>query len=410
MQNANTHNTMIGLAIGATLLAGAATLSAAESVNNGDWATWLQNKPGMLYKSKENPYIQEVLLEGRLQYQAAYIEGSGVTGGDFNETFDEYRRARLGAKVKFLNYFGAKYQVNLVEDDRPSNGELDWQYQDIDEAYISFDLGKALGDNYFDELKLSYGRHKFLLGQEAHESSTKLLTPERSALSNKAYGSYRPTGLVAEAAKGDWTFGAAIFTSSVDGDDHEAFGSWQDSEIYWLNAGYKVSDQLTLGADFVYNNADVNDGDDSVLGYEWATSLNAHYQDGRFGVIGDIIVGDNGDDLGHNAKREGNFYGAMVMPYYWIVDKQLQAVLQLEHMASSDDEGVRTNSRYATRSHGGSVNGGRGDSHESIYAGLNYYLAGHNAKIQGGVEYQQMDTPAGDFDALTYIIAFRTFF
>ena len=37
-------------------------------------------------------------------------------------------------------------------------------------------------------------------------------------------------------------------------------------------------------------------------------------------------------------------------------------------------------------------------------------LCGHNAKIQAGIEYQTMDTPIGDFDTLTYLIAFRTFF
>ena len=42
---------------------------------------------------------------------------------------------------------------------------------------------------------VNYGRHKFVLGQEARTSSTKLLTVERSAISNKVYGSYRPTGL-----------------------------------------------------------------------------------------------------------------------------------------------------------------------------------------------------------------------
>ena len=56
------------------------------------------------------------------------------------------------------------------------------------------------------------------------------------------------------------------------------------------------------------------------------------------------------------------------------------------------------------------VNSGRGDSHHSFYGGLNYYLCGHNAKIQGGIEYQTMDTPDGDFDTLTYVLAFRTFF
>lgn len=53
---------------------------------------------------------------------------------------------------------------------------------------------------------------------------------------------------------------------------------------------------------------------------------------------------------------------------------------------------------------------GSGDQHHSFYASLNYYLCGHNAKIQAGFGYQTMDTPIGDFDTLTYLIGFRTFF
>jgi hypothetical protein len=56
------------------------------------------------------------------------------------------------------------------------------------------------------------------------------------------------------------------------------------------------------------------------------------------------------------------------------------------------------------------VNSGRGDNHHSFYTGLNYYLCGQNLKIQGGIEYQTLDTPVGNFDTLTYLLGFRTFF
>jgi len=73
------------------------------------------------------------------------------------------------------------------------------------------------------------------------------------------------------------------------------------------------------------------------------------------------------------------------------------------------------NSRYgaSTKSAPANVNGGRGDEHHSLYAGLNYYLCGHNAKIMGGVEYQTMETSTGTrgkFDTLTWVIAMRGHF
>lgn len=407
MRNKTSSKTVLGLLIGVQLFAGVAAHAATAFDNNGDWQTWIQNKPGTLYRNKENPYFQELTFVGRYQYQVAYVDGSDVNGNDFNETYDEHRRARLGVKVKFLKYFGAFYQVNLVDDGRRKGGELDWGYKNIDEAYLSFDLGQALGDNYFDEFSLNYGRQKFLLAYETHTSSKKLLTGERSALANKVYGSARPTGLQLEAAKGDWSSTTALYSSSIDGDDNEAFNGWNDGEIFLLNLGYKVSDSFSLGADYVYNNADANQ--DDLLGYESAFSINGEYSSGDFGVIADLIYGDNGDNA--RVTRRGDFYGVMVMPYYWIMDEKLQGVAQFEHMAASDSEGVRINSRYGRSGKAGAaVNGGRGDSHQSIYTGLNYYLAGHNVKFQGGIEYQQMDTPTGDLDTFTFFLAFRSFF
>lgn len=415
MQTANTLKIAVGLALGLQVPAFAG--SEAPAVESApapawNWCTWLQNKPGTLYKNKENPYLQEFQIEGRFQYQAAYLDGSDVNGSDFNETYDEYRRVRLGVKAKFLQYFGLKYQVNLVDDARnvSGGGDLDWGYADIDEAYLSFDIAKAFGAGPFDSLVASYGRHKFVLSQEARTSSTKLLTIERSAISNKVYGSARPTGLLVDAVTGPWSFSGGVFSSTTDGVDNEEFNGWQDDVIYYIHAGYQATDELLLGADFTYNNADAT-SEDSVLGYRWAASLNAEYNAGPWGVIGDLLLGDNGGSgMTTNADRQDGFGGVMVMPYYWLVDKKLQLVGQYQYQGASEDEGVRVNSRYGRADGISSINSGRGDSHHSLYGGLNYYLCGHNAKIQAGVEYQTMDTPDGDFDTTTYLIAFRTFF
>jgi len=354
---------------------------------------------------------------GRFQYQVAYADGEGVNGRDFDETHDEYRRVRLGAKGKFLKYFGFKYQVNLVDDNRNTagGGDLDWGYHSIDEAYLSFNLGKAISADGFDRLQLSYGSHKFLLSQEAHASSTKLFTVERSAISNKVYQSARSTGLRLDAIRGDWSFLATIDSSTTDGADNKEFNGWQDDEFYSVHIANQVDEALKVGFDFTYNGADAI-SEDSVLSYRWATSLHAVYDAGPWGVIGDLIYGDNGGaDMTANPNRQGDFWGFIVMPYYWIVDDQLQLVGQYQYAASDQSEGIRVNSRYGRADGTGAapladVNGGRGDRHDSFYAGLNYYLSGHNAKIQAGVEYQNMDTPRGDFDSTTLLLAFRSYF
>ena len=407
------YNNLTKYALGAFIglqmraLAGPAAEAAPASSNCGDWCSMLKSKP-KLYKNSDNPYIQEVGIEGRVQWQTASTSVDDVTGADFNETFTEFRRARLGTKIKFLNYFTAKYQVNMVDDDRPSGGDIEWDYQDIDEAYLEFNLGKLI-DTPFDSLSVGYGRYKYTLGYESTTSSKKLLTPERSGLGNKVYGSARPTGLKLEAEKGDWEFAAAIYSTSADGSNHETFGSWQDGENIWFHAGYSPDGPWSYGFDISYNNADVSD-DNEAAPHKWATSFNAEYDGGNWGIIGDLIVGENLDSS--SATREGTFYGVMVMPYCWVIEDKLQWVGQVQYMASEEDEGVRLNSRYVrrTESYGSDVNSGRGDQHLSLYTGLNYYLCGHNAKVQAGIEYQDLDTPAGNVDALTYILAVRTYF
>ena len=47
--------------------------------------------------------------------------------------------------------------------------------------------------------------------------------------------------------------------------------------------------------------------------------------------------------------------------------------------------------RYENR-----LDSGRGDEYQEFYAGVNWYLYGHKAKLQAGVQYTMMDDAAGD--------------
>lgn len=409
MNKKHTKTIILALALG--------TPAVAVAENSGDWCEWYGNKPGILYKNSDNPFLQEFQVEGRIQYQYGHVEGEDINGVDYDEDYDEVRRARLGVKAKFLQYFGLKYQVNLADDNRPSGGSLDWGYEDIDEAYITFDLGKALGETGLDDLSLKYGRQKFVFGTEAHTSSTKLLTIERSALANKVYGSFRPTGLTVEAEKGDWTFAGSVYSTTTDESNgtNREFNGWNDTYALLFNIAYQASDELLLRLDYVYNDADASKGEDSVMNYAWAVGLGALYDAGAWGFTADAIYGDNGgSDLQTNVRRRGDFYGVQVTPYFWLMEDRLQLVGQYQYQGSHGAQGVRVNSRYGRRQVGAGINlgnGGRGDSHHSVYGGLNYYICGNNAKIQAGVEYQTMDTGAtGDLETLTYLVGFRTNF
>lgn len=408
----------LSLVFCAVALAGSEVKPSIKSdFDSGNWCERLQRKPGLLYQNSVNAFIQSLQIGGRFQYQAAYLEGDDVNARDFDESHDEYRRARLNVRAEFLRYFNTKIVVNMVNDLRniSGGGDLAWGYDSIDEALISFDIRKAFGAGELNGLKLNYGRHKFVVGQETRTSSTRLLTIERSTIANKVYGSYRPTGLSLDGTVENFSFSGALYSSTTDGTNNEEFSGWQDDVVYYASTGYQVSDELKIGVDLVYNHADAI-SEDSIIGYRWATSINAEYDLESWGVIGDFIYGDNGGaDMTSTAKRRGDFWGVVLMPYYWIVEDKLQLVGQYQYGGARQSEGARINGRYGRADGtGGSpdaaVNGGYGDQHHSFYTGLNYYLCGHNAKIQGGIEYQTMDTPIGDFDTLTYLIGFRTFF
>ncbi len=401
MQPSALTTTVIGALLAAPAMAGTeiAPPPAPAASNSGDWCSWLQSKPGTLYKNADNPILQGFHIGGRFQWQAAYVDGRDANGDDFHDGDGDFRRFRLESKTDFLRFFTAKVNVNLVNDQSFAGGDTDWGYDTFDEALLSFDIGKAFGSGPLDSLKLNYGRHKFVISEEARMSSKEIITIERSAISNKVYGSARPTGVTIDAAKGPWTATFGVFSGE---DDSEFIGGWNDGEAYYFALGWKYSDTLRFTADYVENNPS---GADDFLGYERSGSLNAVYESGRVGFLGSLIAGDNGDRVA--AARQGDFFGVVAMPWYWLVDEKLQAVFQYQLAVSDEPQGLRLNSRYLRDELAG---GGRGDEHHSAYLGVNYYLCGHNAKVMAGVQYDHLDTPAGSLDGLSWLVAFRTAF
>lgn len=386
--------------------AGSSTESIAPTIqNHGDWCSSLKNM-GKVYSNAENPFIQSISFEGRLHYQAMYIDGDDALGNSFNDKADNYRRARLGAKVDFLQYFTTKAVIDVVFDNRYRSRELDWGYQQFDTATLTFDIKKAFSIGALDILELTFGRHKFDLSAETLESSNNILTIERSAIANKVSVNIRPTGFSLQAGKSDWLVTTAIFSSE---DDSEFInGGYNDGLAYFTAVDYTGIDQFIFRWDAVIN--DVEAGEDNVLGYDWATSLNATYEDGSYGILGTLVLGDNGVLA---AGRGGSFHGLTVMPWLWIVEDKLQTVFQYSYSGSDEVAGIGANLRYLNGEHNPpavNVNSGRGDALHTLYAGLNYYLCGNNMKLMGGIEYSDLDTPIGDVDALTYLFGFRVKF
>jgi hypothetical protein len=373
----------------------------------------LVKAPGKpLYENPDSWLLNSFRFMGRFQVQTAYVNGDDVDGDGFDKGFTDFRRVRFGAEAKLLRFFEVKGNINLVADLRQVGGDTEWGYQTFDELIASFDAGKAFGLEAVDGLSFHYGRKKMLVGHEVHTSSKRIKTVERSGIANRAFP-VRMTGAWVDASKGRWSGTAGVFTTDLSRD----IADWDGGEAYYLNVNHALANEDELTFDFLYNDANgqndknlVATNQGAVL-YKWAFSAAWDGRRGKWGLMANAIVGDNGDNPFDDRDREGIFYGFVVLPTYDLTER-LELVGRYAFQAAANDEGIRTNSRYFRREvkTGGDVNGGRGDQHHSLYGGLNYYICGDNQKIMTAAEWEILDTPDGHANAFTLWLAYRMYF
>lgn len=356
----------------------------------GDWCKCLKTV-GKVYSDKNNSLVQELKFFGRFQWQYANVAGEDFMGVDTDDTFTEIRRFRLGTQVKFLNLFKLKVNANF-EQGGPNNHDLG--YDSLDEAKLTMQTGDILG---LEDTSLTFGRHKFVFGQEVHTSSKKIKTIERSNIANYFYGSARPTGVTFTGNRGNVSATFGVFSTDSDPD----FATFGEGYAFYASATVD-GQQGDFIFDFLYNDADPS-SDVDTFGFEWGASAAYVTQLGAWELVLNAIYGE---------RHDGDaVYGLVIMPSIFLIEDTLEAVFRYQ-FAGSDDDNLRLTSRYARRT-GGTNGSVRGDSNHTLYAGLNWYLCGHNAKFQTGVEYETLDTESpsyGDAEAFTWWFAYRMYF
>ncbi len=262
-----------------------------------------------------------------------------VDGSNESDNYDEFRRVRIGAKIGFAKYFNVKVRANMEQGDVDDHS---FGFDGYDRAALSFKAGEALGIDSLDSLTLHYGRQKISIGAEGHLSSKKIKTVERSALSRNA----RPSNAI-----------EGMTIDLIVNPDAETSIDYNNAWV--ASIAYKAD----------------------LLNWEW--SFNA-------------ISGETEDV---SDERSGLFYGAMIQASKFIIDDKLEVAGRYYFQASDNSEGIRINRRYSRISAIGS--NGRGDLHQSIYAGLNYYLCADRAKIMTGMEYEKLEFADQDSNATT---------
>ncbi len=384
-----------GVVAAAILLSGIA-----PAASPGDWCRTLGESPGLLLDKPDSPFIQSFLIRSRLHWQAYAISGSDTAGKSFSNSGTEFRRFRPSVRVKLLRYFTIDAAINLVADRRYSGGDPDWQFQDYDKTLLTFDARKAFGMESLDTLTYSYGRQKLAVTSESLDSSERILTIERSAISNTFFAGRYPTGFSARFGEGPWL----ATLSYLQGFDDRAMDNSTPGSAWFASLDYTVSENWKLRGDAFLNNFGITTR--TEIPFEKAASLNAIYDREPFGFLATLAYGDNGNAPG---GRGGSFGGIVLMPWFWIVQEKTQAVLQYGLLLSDQSSAIRANSHYFSTVPG-AVNSGRGDKLHTIYAGLNHYICGNSLKLMGGVEYARLHTPIGTADAITAIFAARLSF
>jgi len=384
----------IGLSMAAsTVLATAGdtetVLEPAPEGNSGNWCDHLKDL-GVLYKNKDNPYIQEIKFFGRAHYQWNHSEGDNF-GIDFDGNGDQLRRLRFGTSVKFLNGFKAVGRVNVSE---PRYRGVGIEYVNFDELYLEYGKKDFAG---FDKASIGYGRYKVAIGGEEHTSSKKIKTVERSNINN-FYAPARATGGRIKLTKGDVNYQFGVYTTDF---DFETWAQWEGNQAFHATVEFEALNGEFI-ADFVYVDGDDNPNLDNFR-YDWASSLAYTTEIGDVELFTNVVYGDTGNE---------NVYGVVIMPSYEIIENKLEAVFRYQWAHSNGGGVIRPTGSRGVRAV--AVNDGvpiaRGDDDHTFYAGLNYFLCGHNAKLMVGVEYEDLSGPAVDLEATTVWGAFRMYF
>lgn len=374
-------NTIMALA----LAVGAASVSQAADF---DFGTHMKDAFKVFDAKRdnaENPYLQELSLKLRGQYQWGYLDPAGGDDrvkGNRNDN-NEWRRFRLGAQAKVLNQFTLKGVWNvggLDARNKFSDGEWDRSHTEgtLDELTLSTTL---------KPVTLTLGKHKPAYMAEYRTSSAKILTMERSVLVNQLKAEKLYGISVANAnKKAEWGWNAGLW---VNGQRDNA----------WLEPSFNSEDSVTLGMsvsratgkngrlqlDYMHSfhkDGETNSGSEYAgPGAQDVFALSWEGKQDKWSFLAEAQAGLN---VYGGASGAENVFGLVLMPSYRFTPNWEGVV---RYQLASGSNAVKGDSRYYTTN---STYSGTSDLLQGLYMGANYYVCPENPhmlKLMLGAEY-----------------------
>lgn len=373
----------------------AAVVMTAEG-NDGDWCKMIPWDIGTVPTDAESPWLQSLRFGGYIHLQSASVNGR-AGGRDFSYGRGlDVRRARLTMKGQAFNALSWSVHSNMSQDDGRTGGGVEFDYFGLFTAYATLDLNALLPDNPLDTFSVSYGKRKLTeLNEEDETSINSILTVERSSLSSFVVPFRAATGTTGAwltMGRGNDEVTLGVFST----DTTPEFGTWDDGTL--LIGSWEHDFSAALGFEEALLSIgggiqDVKAGDEVYSPWEWVFTPWFRITEGRWQWHFSAAFGEL---EGPAAATGGSFYGACLMPVYWLVEDRLQLVFRYEFMQSDAPFGVQLRSRYA-REAGRPQNEaipslatGRGDFHQAAYTGLVWWVCPKHLSVLGGVEWEQL--------------------
>jgi phosphate-selective porin OprO and OprP len=329
---------------------------------------------GLLYRSDSNPTVQEVWALGR--YHGQYWDTEGSAGADDGY---EDRRFRIGGQARLFK--------NLTLHAQMVSGS------DVEPFYNGFTELWA-GWRFSDALMLTVGQQKHRFTHDRNVSSRYLNTLERSQLTNMFGADYTPAVTLSGRA-GRWSYYGGVFSNATGRDMEQAFTRLDSGYSLLTTVTRDIGDLLPLDSAFLnvsFVHSDANERATNPNRYDQGIASALILTEGPASLITEVTAGLGSDD--------GDAIGLNLQPGYFVT-RRLQVVARYQIAGSNDDSGLTAQRRYERE-----ANMRRGDVYQAGYAGLNFHLAEHRAKLTTGIEYASLDSE----HTWTASVAIRVFF
>ncbi len=379
---------MVALSMGAGMMA------QAQDHNQFDFGDWAKDSFTLFNAERDgapNPYVQELSLKFRGQFQGAYVDPAGGTdrvkcaadGRDKRDN-NEWRRFRIGAQARVFDHFTLKGVWNI--------GGLDSRYKYENGQWHRSSTSSSVDEIYiagqFDPVVVNLGKHKPAYMGEYRTSSAKLITLERSAIVNQLKAEKLYGLSVARADKkasllwnvGVWANGQRDSNTWLE----PSFNS-DDGFLLGASLGYATGKKSRLTFDYMHSTRDqgaqhpgteyAGPGAQDVLAITWEA------QENDLSFMAEAMAGFNVYDADPGGE---NVYGLVLMPSYRL-SPHWEAVVRYQLAAGSN--AVASDSRYYTTN---GASSGTCDLQHGLYFGANYYVSPENPhalKVMLGAEY-----------------------